>query len=100
MKNQARRTTRLSTNPTRRFRITHPFHPLFSRECELVEFRRDWARERALFYDEQGHLVAVPVDWTDLADQEDPFVTLSEGRAHFRVVDLVALVELIEEARS
>jgi len=78
-------------------RITHPYHPLSGREFQLVEYRRDWGREHAVFYDENGDLVAVPVDWTDLAEAADPFVTLSEGRALGRPVDLLALRALIEE---
>ena len=65
-----------------------------------MEYRRDWGREHAVFYDQSNQLIAIPVAWTDLADEEDPFVVLSEGRACFRVVDLLALAELIEEAPS
>ncbi len=36
----------------------------------------------------------------DLTDEEDPFAILSGGRALFRVVDLLALAELIEEVWS
>jgi hypothetical protein len=86
------------TNPTRRFHITHPFHPLFKRRCELAELRRGWGREYAIFYDDTDYLMAVPLAWTDLAVEEDPFVVLSGGRACFRVVDLLALAELIEDA--
>ena len=88
------------TDPTRRFRITHPFHPLFTREYELVEFRRGWGREHAVFCDDNDDLIAVPVAWTDLVGEEDPFVALSGGRACFRVVDLLALAELIEDTRT
>jgi hypothetical protein len=85
------------TDPPRRFRITHPFHPLFTRQYELVDLRRGWGREHAAFYDDNDDLIAVPIAWTDLAGEEDPFVVLSEGRACFRVVDLLVLVELIED---
>ena len=33
--------------------------------CELVELRRDWAREYARFHDEQGNLISVPLAWTN-----------------------------------
>lgn len=61
--------------------------------------RRDWAREYARFHDEQGNLISVPVAWTDLADEADPFVVLARGRAHFRVADLLALAALIQEVK-
>lgn len=88
------------TDATRHVRITHPFHPLFGREYRLIEYRRDWGRERAVFYDENEDLVAVPVDWTDLAEAADPFVSLSEGRALARPADLLALSALIEEVKG
>jgi len=98
--NQGVSTACLSTNLTRRFRITHPFHPLFSREYELVEFRRAWGRDRVVFYDENENLITVPVSWTNLAQEADPFVVLSEERAYFRPSDLLALVDLIKELKS
>ncbi len=88
------------SDPTLRLRITHPFHPLFSNEYRLVEFRRVWGREQAVFYDENDDLTAVPVDWTDLAEPTDLFVTLSEGRAWTRPADLLALSALIEEVNG
>ncbi len=81
-------------------RITHPFHPLFCHEYRLLEYRRAWGREQAVFYDENEELIAVPVDWTDLAEATDPFVTLSEGRALARPLDLLELWALIEELRG
>lgn len=63
-----------------------------------MELRRGWGREHAVFYDENDDLIAVPIAWTDLAAEEDPFVVLSGGRASFRAVDLLCLVELIEDA--
>ena len=99
-KNQLRRTAPVLTDATRRVRITHPFHPLHGHEYRLVEYRRDWGREQAVFRDANDELFAVPVDWTDLAEAADPFVALSEGRAFARPVDLLALRELIEEVNA
>jgi len=99
-RNQTRGTAPLLTDATRRVRITHPFHPLSGREYRLVEYRRDWGREQAVFYDENEELIAVPVDWTDLTETADPFVTLSEGRALARPADLLALSALIEEVKG
>ena len=99
-KNQPRRTAPLLTDATRRIRITHPFHPLSGREYRLVEYRRDWGREQAVFRDESDELLAIPVDWTDLTEGADAFVTLSEGRAFSRPSDLLALSALIEEVKA
>ena len=88
------------TDATQRLRITHPFHPLSGREYRLVEYRRDWGREQAVFYDENDELIALPVDWTDLAEGADPFVTLSHGRAFARPSDLLSLAALIEEVKA
>src|SRR5437867_1855401 len=29
-----------------RFQITHPYHPLFQQEFELVQYRRNWGEEK------------------------------------------------------
>ncbi|MCK4249549.1 MAG: hypothetical protein KAX15_07190, partial [Candidatus Omnitrophica bacterium] len=94
-KNQPIRTAPLASNLTQRFRILHPFHPLFDKQYEVLEFRRDWGKNYAAFYDENKKLVTVPVKWTDLVQEEDPFVVLSEGRAYFRPADLLTLADLI-----
>ena len=98
--NQPRKTAPQLTDPARLVRITHPFHPLSGREYRLVDYRRDWGREEALFYDEDDELIAVPVDWTDLTEGADPFQSLSEGRAFAQPVDLLALSALIEEVKK
>ena len=100
MRTQPRRTTALLTDATRPVRITHPFHPLHGQEYRLVEYRRDWGRQQAVFRDANDELFAVPLDWTDLTEATDPFITLSEGRAFARPVDLLALRELIEEVKA
>jgi len=76
--------------------VTHPFHPLFGREYDLVERRcpgtGGW---RYYFHDDDGRLESVPVRWTDQAPA-DPFVVASAGRAYFRVKELLRLSVLIE----
>ena len=99
-RNQPRQTAPLLTDATPCVRITHPFHPRHGREYRLVEYRRDWGREQAVFRDANDELFAVPVDWTDITEAADPFVTLSDGRAFARPVDLLALRELIEEVNA
>ena len=62
--------------------MTHPHHPLFDREFDVVELRvRGRGGERAFFYSddrEDGRMESIPVEWTDIAAQ-DPFVVLSAG---------------------
>lgn len=47
------------------------------------------------FLDEEGRMMRFPVSWTD-ASPPDPFIAVSNGRAHFRPVDLLRLVDLLE----
>jgi hypothetical protein len=88
------------TDATRRVRITHPFHPLSGRAYRLIEYRRDWGREQAVFCDAKDELFAVPVEWTDLTEGADPFVALSQGRAFARPGDLLALATLVQEVKA
>ncbi len=56
--------------------------------------RRNWAEERVFYHDAAGDLHSLPTAWTSLAPV-DPFVSLSAGRAAFRVTDLVELARLL-----
>ncbi len=47
-----------------------------------------------------GKPVVVPLSFTDAAYEEDPFLAISEGRALFRVEDLLELADLVEELQS
>ena len=80
----------------RRFRITHPFHPRFGEQLELLRYRRSWGHESIDGQRPDGELVTVPVGWTD-AGPEDPWVVMAEGRSWYRVEDLLRLVALVEE---
>ena len=99
-KKDAPGTAPLPSDLTRRFRITHPFHPLFPREYDILEFRRDWGRDLVAFYDEKGKAITIPIPWTDLDNECDPFVVISRGRSYFRVEDLLRLTELVQGMRS
>ena len=81
----------------RRFRGTHPFHPLFGCEYELIEYRHFWAEDRVVYAGESGDARSLPAGWTSVL-AEDPAVVVSAGRSHFRVGDLVELVKLVREA--
>ena len=74
--------------------MTHPFHPLLGREFRLVTCRQNWGEEEVYFYDDDGRLATVPLQWTTLA-APDPFVKISAGRSAFRVGDLLELADVL-----
>lgn len=79
--------------------MTHPFHPLRGREFAVADRRRTWGEDRVYYHDERGELKRIPASWTSVADV-DPFVSISAGRAHFRVEDLAELATLIARQRE
>jgi hypothetical protein len=94
----------MSTTPdasgvSRRFRITHPFHPWSGQEFELVTYLQTWGEHRVYFHKEGEHLVSVPASWTDII-AEDPVVQLATGRALFRALDLIELAQLLKGLRD
>ncbi|WP_428098387.1 DUF5372 family protein [Candidatus Rariloculus sp.] len=50
--------------------------------------------ERVMFRDELDYLRHMPAHCTDFAEP-DPFPAISDGRSAFRVVDLLALADLL-----
>src|SRR5262245_27458037 len=81
--------------PTTRFRIVHPFHPLFGSEYELVFRRLNWGEDRVYFYDADGKLKSFLTTITDLGPGDD-FTRISAGRSAFRVDDLLRLRDLLD----
>jgi hypothetical protein len=79
--------------------ITHPFHPLFGREIDVVERRHNWGEERIFYRDPDGYLVSLPARWTSV-EAEDPFVVVAAGRSRFRVSDLIDLAALVLKVRA
>jgi hypothetical protein len=75
--------------------VTHPFHPLTGREFGLVGIRQAWGEDRVFFFDDAGVQRSLPTGWTDAA-LPDPFVTVAAGRAALRVVDMLALADLLD----
>ena len=84
--------------PGRFVRITHPFHPHFGREFELVDHRESWGDDRLYINGDDGGLKRIPTLWTDRAPP-DAFVMAAQGRAHFRLDDLRGLAELLDGLR-
>ena len=92
--------SRLSNAPDtdgeqRRFRVTHPFHPLLGREFELTQYRQCWGEDRVFYLDDED-LRSIPARWTS-AVADDPLVVISAGRSMYRVSDLLELAKLIRE---
>ena len=52
--------------------MTHPHHPLFGQEFDLVMRGQNWREDRAWFHDRAGRLRSLPASWTDLV-ADHPF---------------------------
>jgi hypothetical protein len=74
--------------------VTHPFHPWFGQEYELVVYRHNWGEDRVYFHNTEGTLCSLPASWTNAA-APDPFVAIAAGRCPFRWQDLIQLAEMI-----
>ena len=77
------------------FTVTHPFHPLYGQQFEILAYRHNWGEYRVTFYDTPEHVRALPAAWTSLAPP-DPSVVLAAGQAAFRATDLLQLAELLQ----
>jgi hypothetical protein len=78
--------------------VTHPFHPLYGRDFELLEYREAWGEHRVYFRDQEGRLYRMPVGWTSVAPP-DPFRMVAAGRCRFRTEDLLRLADLISRLK-
>ena len=96
---QSRSTASHQNFDSKTFRIIHPFHPYKDIEFEIDHVKRIAYERRVFFFNTKGRKSSVPLYWTDIGPQ-DPFVTVSAGRALFRVEDLLGLVRLIGEIKS
>ena len=77
-------------------RVTHPFHPLCGQELACVGERYNRYGRRLLLKVDGVAVCSVPPQWTDAA-APDPEVVLGEGRALFRVADLLELTRLVDQ---
>jgi hypothetical protein len=68
---------------------------LFGRDFELLGTRHNWGADQAYFRDPSGHLRLIPIAWTSL-NPVDPAILFSDGRAPFRLLDLIELARLID----
>ncbi len=77
--------------------MTHPFHPLYGQEFELVGYAHTWGEHRVFFRAPgETRVRSLPAGWTDV-EGPDPFRALAAGRSCFRTDDLRALVHLVDE---
>jgi hypothetical protein len=83
----------------RQVKVTHPFHPLFGIEFELIGYMNSWKKSCVQLADENGVQTTLPLEWTDAADI-DVFLHISQGRSHFRIEELLRLAELIAAISS
>ena len=77
------------------FTVTHPFHPLYGQQFEILNYRHNWGEYRVTFYETPDHVRTLPAAWTSLVPP-DSSIVLAEGRAVFRVTDLLALTDLLQ----
>jgi hypothetical protein len=77
------------------FTVTHPFHPLYGQQFEVLNYRHNWGEYRVTFYETPDLVRTMPAAWTSFASP-DPEVNVAAGRAAFRVKDLLALTKLIQ----
>ena len=96
MKKKGLQTTPRVSELKRKFKVTHPFHPLFSKTLELVCYSKSYGRTYVEFFGDGGDVCSIPLEWTD-AGGKDPFIEVSNGRAVFRTSELIRLMELVSD---
>lgn len=79
--------------------MTHPFHPLYGQQFEILSYRSCWGEYRVTFYETPDRVRILPAAWTSLAPL-DPSIMLAAGRAAFRVSDLLELAHLIGQVEE
>jgi len=77
------------------FEVTHPYHPLYGQNFELVNYTLCWGEARVYFYNSIGCLCSMPAAWTSVG-AVDPVVKIGEGRSPFRLDDLLILSEIVQ----
>jgi len=87
-----------SYNGIHTFRVTHPFHPLYGQEYEIIKYKRIQARDRIFFHQKDGSIGSLPLAWCDLRPP-DPYLDMMEKQSPFRVEDLLKLSDIIKEVK-
>ncbi|MCD4707737.1 MAG: Y4bD/Y4pK family protein [Candidatus Sabulitectum sp.] len=68
-------------------------------EFRVENYHNVRSEKRVYFYDENGNLQSIPIDWTDMSSP-DPFLLLSNGKSLFRVSELLSLCWMLEKIDS
>ena len=76
------------------FTVTHPFHPLYGQQFEILTCRHNWGEYRITFYDTPDHIRGLPAAWTSMVP---PDLVAEVGLGH---VGLVMGLEVSRLARS
>jgi hypothetical protein len=84
-------TTTYRNDRAQTFCVSHPFHPLYQQEYELIDRHHNWGEDRVNYLDARGDLKSIPTRYTNIYAQ-DPFVSIAQDRAYFRTEDLLALI--------
>jgi len=74
--------------------VTHPFHPLAGQQLVCIGERYNRYGTRLLLRVDEDRICSVPQQWTDVVAPALE-VVLGEGRAVFRVADLLELAGLV-----
>ena len=75
--------------------IIHPFHPHYKQKIKDYELKKMRHIEYIIYsYNENRRII--PVEYTNLRQGNDLFKHFSKGKAYFRFVDLLKIVEMID----
>ena len=72
---------------------------MFGQTLELLAIRHNWGAEQVYYREVSGQLRSIPIAWTSLIP-EDPALLFGQGRAPFRLADLLELTRLIDALRE
>ena len=82
-----------------KFKITHPFIPLYGKEYELIYRKKSWGEDRIMYIDENSIMCSIYTSRTDVME-EDPFISISNGRSDFRFDDLKKLSSIMKNVKK
>jgi hypothetical protein len=85
--------------PAGKFRVIHPFHPLYQQQLDEIGRTRRWGDERVWFRTASGDLRTIPLRFTSLA-ASDPYLQWGGGKSWHRVAELVELSRLMDGLRD
>ncbi|MCC6585891.1 MAG: hypothetical protein IT168_04155, partial [Bryobacterales bacterium] len=78
-----------------KFRVVHPFHPLYGQELDEIGRTARWGDARVWYRTAGGELRTIPLRFTSLSPA-DPYLQWGWGQSWHRVVDLLELRKLVD----